>query len=44
MPKRILLDTNIVIAAAALVYRVPLITKNVKDFRGIPDLKVQSTL
>lgn len=35
---------DLIIAATALILDVPLITKNVKDFRGIPDLKVQSTL
>lgn len=35
---------DLLIAATALVYQIPLITKNVKDFRGIPGLKVQSTL
>ena len=35
---------DVLIAATALDYYLPLITKNTKDFRGIPGLKVQSTL
>lgn len=35
---------DLIIAATALELNLPLITKNTKDFRGIPGLKVQSTL
>ncbi len=35
---------DLLIAATALEYRIPLMTKNTRDFKNIPDLIVQATL
>ncbi len=40
--KRHVLD--LLIAATALELDVPLVTKNIKDFRNVPGLKVKTTL
>lgn len=35
---------DLIIAATAIEFDIPLITKNVKDFRNIPRLRIQTTL
>jgi len=35
---------DVFIAATAMVYGLPLVTKNVKDFKGVKGLKLRSTV